>query len=61
MVCNKCGGCGFVTIISIVTCPCCNGAGKMHDNDPCPKCKGVKTIIKTSQQACDAHDANQFI
>ena len=56
MGCSKCGGSGWIKTSSNVTCPCCNGKGKMPNKDMCTKCNGVKFITVTSQKACQYCD-----
>jgi DnaJ-class molecular chaperone len=57
MVCPRCGDTGWAKTMIVVTCPLCNGAGKIN-KDKCTRCHGAKVVTEMTQEPCLQHDNN---
>jgi len=58
--CSKCNGSGAEPGTSVTTCPTCNGAGTVAQNQgffsfaqPCPQCRGSGRYIETPCSTCN--------
>jgi len=62
--CETCGGTGAAPGTSPITCPACNGAGRVQQitrtvlgqmvrSGTCPRCDGVGTVVETPCERCD--------
>jgi len=62
--CETCGGSGAAPGTSPITCPACNGAGRVQQitrtvlgqmvrSGTCPRCDGVGTVVETPCERCE--------